>query len=85
MQEEEYQVVFGRLLDIPPVLLFLFTDQNLVTWTHPIAWRLGNVLFILSSCDPCYKIEVLGLEEVMELSLSKGLLIKAVEIKNRMG
>ena len=53
--------VSGRLLEVTPtaMLLLLFFKQNLLTWTHLFARRLGNVFFICGSCVPCYSSGVL--------------------------
>ena len=76
--------IFGRLLEAgPPMLLLMFCEQNLFTWTHLLARRLGNVFFILGGCVPCYNLGILLLWKRMALC-QKRLLIKAVEIKNSM-
>lgn len=50
--------ISGRLLEATPtaMLLLLFFKQNLLTWTHLLGRRLGNVFCICGSCLPCYNL-----------------------------
>lgn len=71
MKEEEHEVIWEGLMKLPPLLLLLPVDQNLVTQAHLIARKLVNVFFILGSCVSYYKLGVLLLWE-KNGALSKG-------------